>query len=522
MLGLLVLVGLSAWMAVLPATDPNALGYHLRVPLVYQSADRVAGLQLDMGGPMSECVEMIYLACLELRGDVAAGFVHWMFGVLAAAAVCAVGTMIWSRAVGWMAAAFFYVQPLVHQLGQAPRVELATTFYGVVAFGCMLAWWKDEEDRDDRYLWMSALAGGMAVATAWVALSVVVAPLCLFLLVSCCFAKDRSRWRVILRVPVFLIFAVVPVLPWLVKYWWFSGDLARVFSPGGFAAMREATGLLMPGMVGLVPVLDWFGVTHVAGGIVQFSLVDARALPLLLMVAPVTFFYRKLEPTVRHAAWLLLAAYGGWLLGTDHSVVMLLPSSALAAWVGAYGVERFCRRGILRIPMRAAVALMIGLGMMMSVVHFIDSNANRLRAAGEPTPLPYLLGQITRDELLARKNNGSNEALVWMNQSLTSNARVLFIAEESPLYARVSLVWGAPLARHPVIELLRDASSVSFLKRLQQRKITHVYLDLRTMDRLKGTDWGEGIDPGKLEMFLQRHATVRHNSGNVTVYELNP
>jgi len=99
---------------------------------------------------------------------------HWLFGLLGAAAVFGVARRLWSRAVGLMAAALFYCTPFVQDLSQTARIDLATAFFATLAFGALVI---GSEEDNRSLVWLSALCAGAALATKWTAIPVVLLPL---------------------------------------------------------------------------------------------------------------------------------------------------------------------------------------------------------------------------------------------------------------------------------------------------------------------------------------------------------
>jgi hypothetical protein len=483
-----------------PASDPAVIAERLDGVLSHRSIGTITELSSDawrIGNV--DCLAMLHLFSLSVQSDFAVRMMDCMFGVMSLVAVGAVGTLLWSRFVGWMAAACFYLQPLWHEVGLAPRVDMITVLFAVLAYGCVLAWGRQDDDApDQRYLWMSALATGMAVATSWTAVMVVAVPVMVLIGLKVMMMSAGQRWRRLWRWPVVLALVLAPVAPWVIH--------AMIVDPES-----------LPVLVDRALAFDAGGLLDAVNSAIRFTLSEPWAAPPLLMTMPVTLLHRKLEATVRDAFWLLVMVYAGWLVGDGRSMVMMMSAAGLAAWVGAYGVERFCRRGSSRWLIHGAMVVMVGVCLM--------KQATVLIGAGETYPgfVPYLLGQSSRDTQVSRLNGGIYEPVAWVNENVPGSARLLMVAESSPLYSRVPVTWAVPADHHPIWPILEGASSLTLKGRMADRGITHAYVDHAVFQK-----WRDQLGAPRqtaletFEKFLRRHAKVIHKTEGVTVYAIDP
>ena len=203
--------------AMAPVFDYDSLEYHLGAPAEYLKAGRIIALPHNFYSNLPQLTEMLYLLALRLSSGSAAKILHWSFGLGTAGVVYALATRWWTRRIGLTAAALFYCLPFVGSLSAMANIDLATAFYAGLAFGAGLLWVEQDAVRsgnapatNPRLLWLAALAAGMAVATKWTAVAVVLLPLAVLL------AGTAKPLRVL---PVFCLLAAVPVLPWVAKNW---------------------------------------------------------------------------------------------------------------------------------------------------------------------------------------------------------------------------------------------------------------------------------------------------------------
>jgi hypothetical protein len=447
---LLGVAGLLGWLsACTPPFEYDELEYHLGAPTEYIRAGRILFLPHNFYSNLPQLTEMLYLLGLVTRSDIAPKMLHWMLGGLAGVATYAVATRLWSHRVGLTAAALFYVTPFVLDLSQTARIDLATTFFATLAFGGVLLAYDG-----DRWLWFGALLAGAAVATKWTAIPVVLAPAAVFVLVA-----RRSVWTML----AFGLLAVVPVLPWLAKNWWLTGDPIYPL-----ATINEHW---------TVAQADLFAQKHYAtfdaAGLAAFferpwhySFGEWNAVPVLLMTVPLVALTRD-NARVRRALWLGLAIYLGWYGCTFRPWRFLFPAFPLAAAIAAYGLHAVGRwaRWVVVAVLLAGVAT-------MALTLLVDAE-NPERVPPTTSPAHLLLGQLSTDEFLGRLGQGMFAPILWMNQNLPAHARVLYIGEARIHHARHPVLWATAFDRHPITRA-----------DLKQLGVTHVYVNFSEWRRL--------------------------------------
>ncbi len=467
----------GAWV---PPFEYDELEYHLGAPMDYLRAGRIAFLPYNFYSNLPQLTEMLYLLALVTRSEIAAKLVHGLFGLLTAGVVAVVGSRLWSRQVGWLAAALFYTMPFVQDLSQTARVDLATAFFASLAAGSWLLGMP--------WHW-SALAAGGAVATKWTAIPVVLLPMLVLIL-----AQTRTLWPAVR----FGLVATVPVVPWLVKNALLTGDPIYPLwrdSPHWTAAQAALFAEKH------YPTFGWNQLWERPW---QYSFAEPGAVPLLLATAPLIVLGWRRAGRARTAAWLCGAAYAGWFLLTFRPWRFFLPMAPVAAWVGAVAVQQHGRW------------LKIGLAGLWAVA-LCSMGLNAVVDAGDPTTLPprlsfvqHALGQTSREEFVARLGRGVLEPVLWMNEHLPPDAKVLYVGEARVYYARHPVLWSTAFDRHP----LQQAG-------LAELGVTHVYINFSELQRLSsGYGYLRDIDWGALRRDLQTRAREIYRSDRAVVYAL--
>ena len=495
--------------ALAPPFEYDELEYHLGALADYQRAGHIVFLPHNFYSNLPQLTEMLYLLATTLTSDIAAKLLHWLFGLLSAVAVFGVARRLWSRAVGLTAAALFYCTPFVQDLGQTARIDLATAFFGMLAFGALVIWGEEESPK---LVWLSALCAGAAVATKWTAIPVVFLPLAVLL-------AFRRKIRLL---PAFGLLALAVVAPWLVKNWLLAGNpvypLFHQWFPNPYWSAAQATvfsGKHYPtfgwGTIGQFFLLLW-----------NYSFVEPGAVPLLLMTAPLVLLVSRCEPAAKRAGWLVAGACASWFCFTFRPWRFLFPTFGMAAVVGAFAVEKLGRERSVRWAIRLAVGVvMLGSLATLALNDLVDTEKPE-RLPPQMDFVQCALGQFTRDEFIARMGKGVLEPIIWMNENLPSGAKVLYVGEGRLYYAKHPAVWSTAFDQSPLTAMSKEAkTSEELLAALRDRGITHVYVNFAETDRLRrGYNYMADANWDLIQNTLHHYGTEVHRTGRGIVYQL--
>jgi hypothetical protein len=539
---LLVCVIVAAVLNLLSAMTPpfeyDELEYHLGAPAEYIKAGRIIALPHNFYSNLPQLAEMLYLLALKMSSGVAAKLLHWSFGVLGAAAVHAIAARLWKRQIGLTAAALFYCVPLVQDLSETARIDLATTFFAALAFGALLVWQQERRPAVERcaglgdprttltalhrsaattgWFCAAAVAAGAAVATKWTAVPVVVLPAFVFLVVA-----TKS-----FRLPsVFCLLSSVFVVPWLVKNCLFMGNPVYPLLDGVFHSPHWSAEQAALFAQKHYASFGWDGWAQFVGLMWRYSFTEPFAAPLLLMTAPLILLLRNVTISARRAGWLFVVAYAGWFLLTFRPWRFLFPTFPLAAMTGAYALHLAVRRRFVRMIARAAVAVVVAVGLAEEASVTLVDQQDYKRLPPQMNFAQYALGQVSRDEFVERMGGGMFEPVLWMNRHLPPTANVLYIGEARTYYAHRTVVWSTAYDQAPLETMMREAHDAkSLFDLMRSRQITHIYVNTVERNRLrKSYGYLANINEGLFNEFLVRYAQLVHVQGPCMVYELkNP
>jgi 4-amino-4-deoxy-L-arabinose transferase-like glycosyltransferase len=508
---------------IVPSVEFDELEYHLGALAEYARAGRIVFLPHNFYSNFPQLTEMLYLPLLLGGSDVAAKLLHWSFGVLAAVSVYAVAAQLWTRRVAVTAAALFYCTPLIMELGEAARIDLATTYFSVLSFGMALLWCKQGGQPGGYRFWWAGWLAGLAVATKWTAVSVVAWPvLGLLIVVTLRSASGTGiqRWTILVGVCGLVLLGP---LPWMAKNWFFAHNpvyplLSGLFSsPYWNRAQAELFAARHYAPQGVSHLVQW------AQLVWQYSMAERGTLPLLLATAPLILLARRVDRSVIRAGWVFVGAFAAWYFFTYRPWRFLLPVFPLLAFIGAYAVEQVLQSRIERVVARIGLTILLAISLAYAVAIALIDTEYIGRARSELTSLQYCLGQISRDEFVSRWGGGMFEAIIWMNRNLPPTAKVLYVAEARMFIARHAVVWSSPHDQHLLAKLSQSATDPRrLLFELRQQGITHIYMNDRELKRHPPIFiYMDQINWNLVNELLERHAHVVHSEPKGTVYELN-
>ena len=507
---------------VVPAVEFDELEYHLGALAEYGRAGRIVFLPHNFYANLPQLTEMLYLPLLLAGSDVAAKLLHWSFGVLAAIGVYAVAAKLWTRRLGVLAAALVYCTPLVMDLGETARIDLATMYFAALSFGVALVWCQPDGRPGDHRFWWAGWLAGLAVGTKWIAIPVVAWPVLGLLIVVTLQSPARGVRRWVTLAGVCGLVLLGP-LPWLVKNWLLAHNpvyplFNELFSsPYWSRAQAELFAQRHYAPQGAAHLVQW------ARLIWQYSLAERGALPLLLVTAPLILLARRVDRSVRRAGWVFVGAFAAWYLFTYRPWRFLLPVFPLAALIGASAVEQVLQSRLERLVARIGLSILLVNSLAYAVVIVLIDTEYIGRPRSELTSLQYCLGQITRDEFIGRWGGGMYDPVIWMNNNLPPTAKVLYVAEARTFIAHHSVVWSTPHDQHLLAKLSQSTTDPQqLLFELRQQGITHLYLNDRELKRRPPIYiYLDQINWSLVNELLERYARRVHTAANGTVYELN-
>lgn len=207
----------------------DALWYHLTIPKIYLQEGRIFFLRggLFYYSAMPKLTEMLYLTSLVFSpAGTLAKIIHFSFGILCSMALFNLSRRYLKTKESLLAVLIFYSTLLVGWESITAYVDLARTFFEILALDLFLEWGNERDrgnpvdggaskkDKSNLRLIESAVMLGLAISTKLIAF----ASLLIFLVLI--LVKSKK-----LRLTIsYLIFAVFTVSPWLVFSYVYTGN----------------------------------------------------------------------------------------------------------------------------------------------------------------------------------------------------------------------------------------------------------------------------------------------------------
>lgn len=419
--------------ALAPPVAWDAQTYHLVEAKVALAQGRITAPPDILYFSFPSLVEMLFLAAMTLKGDVAAQLLHWQFLLLSSGAVLAFGARFFNARVAWLSCALLVAVPSLLTISTYAYVDLGLLFCTFAAFYAILA---ARETLEPAWFALAGMCAGFAMGVKYTAAIVPVALFTLLLL------SAETRRRSVLRgYGAFLLCSFVFALPWYLRNLVFTGNPVYPFVFGGpyWDAFRGnwfgrfGTGMLNTPLA--ILTAPWDATILGREGELGY---EATIGPLILALVPLLLFLRSRrdEPRVpvRELAVFAGILYAFWLAGIAGSKLLwqtrlLFPAFPVLALLAALAFDRLAQLDLKQFSLqrfaRLVVLLVLGLTALNYLIGF-----------GTHSTLPYLLGAETRDDFLARSLQGYGSALGYVNSNLPSSAKVLFLWEPRVYYAR--------------------------------------------------------------------------------------
>ena len=147
----------------------DALWYHLTLPKLYLEAHRIFYISGNLlyYSAMPKLTEMLYAVALGFQGETLAKLIHFSFGLLTCLALYKLSRKFFSPVFAMICVAIFYSNLVVAWQSITAYVDLARTFFEVMALWGFINW---IETQKQKWLIESAVMLGLAISTKLLAI----------------------------------------------------------------------------------------------------------------------------------------------------------------------------------------------------------------------------------------------------------------------------------------------------------------------------------------------------------------
>lgn len=212
-------------------TPPHAVDeaiYHLAAVKRFIEAGSLTPLYDIAQGNTHMLAHMLFAPCLMLGADSAAKLLSVGFALLAALSLFAYARRFFDETTGYLAALGFFGAGMVMEVAITARIDVILAGFLFLATYSLTVYL---EDREPRWLWLSAFLSGVAVSVKLTGLSWVALLGCMYLVET--LLRSKSEFFLHLRrgALYFLILLAV-ISPWLLKNYVYFRDPFYPFAHG--------------------------------------------------------------------------------------------------------------------------------------------------------------------------------------------------------------------------------------------------------------------------------------------------
>ncbi len=429
-----------------PPINWDSLVHHLVSPDRYLQAHRFT-VEFDNYLLFSPAfTEMLFTAGMGLKGDVVPRLVHFGYLLLTLGALGAFAARYWERRLGLLAVALFLSFPTAVQISPWAYVDVTLAFYNFAALYALLNWLSQEELGTDGKQVGSAAWGWLVVAglfcgaSASVKYNGVMTPFILgIVLIWALFRRRLSARHFLSGLLVVAGLTLAVAAPCYVKNLVVTGNPIYPMAWGGREWNEIADRWLEPAgpetSLLELAILPWRLTVLGQQGTVAY---DATFSPLFLTLLPLLLLVRRqaaglgelmLAAAVGYLLWIAsgLIATRGLFLNGRWLVPLFVPLSLLCAYA-LEGLRAWDRK---TFSLRRVLMMLTGLVLVFAWL------SQMLLTTGL-NPWLYLAGYQSRDDYRDQYiPQRFNQAITYLNESLTDQDRVLFIWEPRSYGCRV-------------------------------------------------------------------------------------
>lgn len=360
---LIILIVLQAVTNFIGAIGPelgfDALWYHLTLPKIYiinHSVDYVAG-GLFYYSAMPKLTEMLYISALSFGTETIAKLIHFSFGILSLVALYNLSRKFLSKTSSVLVLVLFYSNLVVGWMSITAYIDLARTFFEIMALWAYLMW---VEKKEKKWLIESAVMLGLAISTKLLALS----SLLIFIFLIIIFTRK------ITNVLMCLFFALLIPLPWFIFSFIHTGNP------------------IYPFFTNIYPVKFNFNLIN------PLNLSDPIS-PLYVIFLPIAIFlYKKSKPALKTVSlYSFLAVLAWYLTPPTGGGRFILPYLPVFSIITISIIKMIKIAGIRRIFVGTVIVLAL-----FSIIY---------RGVANLKYVPVILGKETKAQFLSNHLNFS-------------------------------------------------------------------------------------------------------------------
>ena len=512
---ILLVLAMEIVLGLVPPTARDELTHHLAVPKLYASAGKIYEIPFDSPSYYPMLLDMLFTPWVKWRWDFAPKLLHGLFGFLTGLLLYGYLARRLSPTYGLLGFLLFVSTPAIARLSNWAYVDLGLVFYSTASLLCLWRWTEDKNLH--AWLLLAGLSAGFAAATKPNGL---LALLLLFFVLAWNLGREsKNAIRVrVYHLALFLLLAFIPLSPWLLRNFVWTGNPLFPFFPsffgsgsggdgGGTALGIFARRHLLYGESGweiaALPLRIFF-----SGQDDSPEYFDGVLNPILILFLPWAFRGKWVKEKNIFFAFALLYFLFAFFLA-DLRIRYILPIVPPLVILLVYGIHNVYLRIVRPSLLFAALILLATLNVVYLWNHF-----------HKVAPLGYLSGEESRDAYLARMLP-EYPALRFVNHELPADARIYFIfMGRRVYYCERAYFYDGSDNPWVLLRMIQNAQSGDHIKaRFVERGLTHLLVREELLSRF----FGDNLTPLQRrvwDFFATQHLRVLYRHRGYSLFQI--
>ena len=485
---LLVIIGIfmlaNLFLALTPETFFDSLEYHLAVPASYILNHGITPMPYNIFSGFPGNGELLYLVGLVLNGPVTAKLINFLFGVLLLVSVYSFSKKYIGRQAGLFAAALFCIIPLASVNLINTQVDALSAFWFFLSFYLVVNTAEKGFTGKNKTLALAGLFAGFGMGIKYSGLIYAVG--IVSVLIYYCF-KNKAFKKAPEAFAVFFFFALIPIIPWLIKNYLFFGNPVSPYlagTPGMLKLLSEQTGAPVKSFGDFLQ-LPWTLTITWAKGLSRPS-ASMNLGPALLAFLPFLFWPflkkgRQKKPLQALLVFIVISTLF-WVSMTRITRFFIPGFIFIAVYLG-YALSGFLKEDKDEYYSFTVFTVLA----VIAVSNFVwVSNINFKNM----DPLSLYSGKVTKEQYLSKQRGAYPfpyfKAVDFLNKIKTEpGSKVLFIGETLAFYCKKPFIAGTDYDKVPLVEYLERAKSEGGLSNvIKKENISLALVNIREAGRL--------------------------------------
>ncbi len=505
--------GAAIW-SITPATNFDALNYHIGVPEIYIRAQGIIPVMENQNSFLAHYAEMLYTLALLLTGQPLPGLMHLSFSFLSAVFAYSMARKFSSVLTSIISAILFYSAPFIAFQAGMPKNELFLAAYCAAAMLAAYEWWSKN---NRAWLLITSLMIGIAVGIKTSALPILFPLGIVIILLS--FYRNRLGRPFALDMAV-LATLILPCLPWFLRDYLWAGNpiypapfLTNIFPlndgwdyPFFPARTYQPVGNLLTLL---------FRLNSNCGLLCKETPGVAMAgLPLLFLPWAYVFFddIKKRKELLGIFLFALITVYLSFL--TTKSARYAIAIYPLLAFLSAMNLDALNHlwRPKKAFPIMVGVALLLSSGYIVATRLVLTVT---LWSDDDRYPVRYLVGKQTSEQFLS-ETLPVYDALRYLDK-VAPGKKVLSLGNESRGYTSAK-IFGPIFSPEARQIMMNSNSQESLLKALHENNYDYILIYPSGQRK----DWEFYTSPYLDDNFFDSYTQLVFAKNTISVYKFYP